>query len=119
MSDDEPKPIGPEIDAVLARIGADCPWLATPTREVILTETATDPLRIGSALARHREQQGLTLEQQAEFLGVGVAGLAILALCRMPRHKNWERDLHNVSRWSGANPRVLAELLLPDRMGGP
>lgn len=114
MSSEDPELIGLDIDAVLARIGAAVfLGLALPMGEAFLAETATDPISIGSALARHREHPGLTLEQQAELLGIGIAGLAILALCRLPRRQHWERDLHNASRWSGENPGCWPKSCLP------
>lgn len=77
MNNEDPKLIGPDIDAVLARIGAaEYLGLVLPRSEAFLAETAADPNRIGATLARHREQQGLTLEQQAEMLGIGITGLA-------------------------------------------
>jgi len=113
-----PEPIGPEIDALLAGLQPlESQRLNTPMRETLLATTAAEPTKIGSALARHRKDADLTLEQQAEMLGIDLEGLALLALGRLPRQRHWERDLEQACKCSGANPEVLATVLLPNRLG--
>jgi len=113
-----PEPIGPEIDAVLSRIGpVELQQLNQPMRDALQAGAAADTNTIGSALAQHREQSGLTPEQQAHLLGIDLDGLVLLGGCRLPRRRHWDRDLHSACKRSGADPEMLAAVLLVNRLG--
>ncbi len=80
-------------------------------RMVLLQKTAKAPDLLGCALAKHRTDNHLSVEDQAALLGIDVDGLVWLSLCRTPRPQHFQRDVESVCRRVNASVEVLIEVL--------
>jgi hypothetical protein len=58
-----------------------------PFRSLDLDTTSTDPSLVGYRLARQRREQNITVQQQAEALGIDLERLAALCSSRMPQDR--------------------------------
>ena len=80
-------------------------------RTTLLKKLAEDAAFVGFALSRRRQMEGITVEEQAQVLGLDLDGLVRLSLCRVPRRRHCQRDLGTIARYVGVREDVLADLL--------
>jgi transcriptional regulator with XRE-family HTH domain len=81
---------------------------ADPALGRTFEHTATDPFFAGHRLAELRRQQGITPEEQAAALGMGLPALALLCLCRQPRDM---ADVDMIAARMGWEAGRMADLL--------
>lgn len=79
--------------------------------ESALRVTALTPERVGYWFARFREAEGISESQLAEIIGTDLRGLAVLALCQMPRRESFADDITTLSQLVPVNVPALANVL--------
>jgi len=79
-----------------------------PFRSFDLDSTAANTSFVGHTLARLRREQNITLEQQAQALGIDLERLTTLSSSRMPRDA---ADVRLVAARMGWETSRLANLL--------
>lgn len=79
-----------------------------PFRSIDLDATGADPALVGHRLARLRREQNITLEQQAQALGIDWERLTALSSSRMPRDA---AEVRMVAARMGWETGRLADLL--------
>lgn len=80
-------------------------------RNSVLRATAKDHRTFGFILARLREEQRLTLAEQAAALGVSDSALVFLSVFRLPRPAHREVELAAIATAIGIGVGVLLGLL--------
>lgn len=77
----------------------------------VLRVTSEDPRWLGYWLNRYQRSEAATPDDVAARLGIGVAGLALLCLCKAPRPDNFSDDLRVACERTGAKEGVLVRIL--------